>query len=638
MKHFLAFLLTLFLLSSCFGGGGTLILKTKELRVSFDKATALFSVRDIRSGQTWVQEGPSGFSVSSASIRDGKIVAGLEGSFPMTVTASAEGSSLHFTLSADPETPVEDFEYPAPFRTVRDDCFILETDGEGMLLSVRDTSYKKGEGMSYFCGGGLAMAWKGMVDSRLEGGYQMILETPFDACLRDFIQKDNALLSFKPVWLPSMQKFSYDRRITFNFFDRGGYVAQCKKYREYVWPKQEIVTLAENMKRFPAMEKMIAAPHIYTWDDGRQVRLLRDMKGAGIEKLFICWDSNHTPYPAPGYDDAIRELGYGAGGYELFTDIHPRDSVSYKYDWNGPLRLRHGVYPGQFNKLAARKANGKTYSNQFGHYACPVAMRDNIRWKLDKVVTEYPHSGLFLDVYQANGLYECYSPDHPLTREGYAWAIIENYRLIQDRYGFFMGGEWGAEFVLPHSVFNHGMMTLQWPWWGSEIDDKGTIYYYGDWKNHERPSIMVTNCTAGPTYYRYCLNESIRVPLYELVYHDACVSTWRWEDGNPRYPELWWKKDLFNMLYGSAPLWILDRALWERFRKTYVSSYSQVCSWLEKVALDEMTDHRFLTPDGKVQMSSFSSGKAIVVNFSDSDFVYDGKTVEARGYVEVPAV
>lgn len=637
MKKVLTALIGVVLLLSCTGGKDVLTLKTDELTVRFDKRTALMSVTDNRNGTVWKQDKSMACKVKDAFLVGGGITAHLEGPVPVAVTIKAEGSALKCLLSAEPAAAMEeDLVYPAPFKTAGKDWYILETDGEGMLLPVTDTTYKRGEGMTYFCGGGLSMPWKGVVDSSFESGYQVVLETPFDARLEDYVQ-DSGLMGFKTVWMPSMQQFSYDRAVTLNFFDKGGYVVQCKKYREYVWKKQGVVTLEENMQRFPAIDRILAAPHVYTWDTGREVSLLKDMKKAGIGKLFICWDSNHRPYPAPGYDNEIRALGYGAGGYELFTDLHPRDSVYYDYDWKGPLRLKHGVFPGMFNKLAARKADGSTYSNQFGTYACPAAMQERIQWKLDKVFTEYPHSGLFLDVYQANGLYECYNPEHRLSREGYAKAIIDNYKFIQDRYGIFLGGEWGADFALPYSVFNHGMMTLHWPWWGSEIDDKESPYYYGDWKNHERPSIMLTTTTAGPTYYRWCINEAIRVPLYELVYHDAAVSSWRWEDGNPRYPELWWKKDLFNMLYGTAPLWILDRTLWETYKDEYVKSYDKVCSWLAQIATEELVDHNFVTPDGKVQKSVFSSGKTIVVNFSDNDYDYNGKKIGARGYVTFSA-
>ena len=637
MRNVLIALMSLFLLYSC-GRADKLTLESDELAVTFDKSTALVRVKDRRSGKIWEQDRADARKVKSVSLVEGDIVAELDAPVPVAVRIQVAGASLKFILSADPAAAMaQELDYPAPFKTPGKDFYILETDGEGMLLPVTDTTYKRGDGTIYFCGGGLAMPWKGLVDKDFLSGYQVVVETPFDARIEDFVQNDG-LMCFKTVWMPSMQALSYDRVLTVNFFDKGGYVAQCKKYREYVWDKQDIVPLTEHAAKYPAVNKMLGAVQTYTWDTGRDVSVIREMKAAGIDRLAVFWDSNHTPYPKPGYDLEIEKLGYCAGGYELFTDLHPRDSVYYDYDWNGPLRLKHGVFPGEFHKLAARKADGSTYSNQFGTYACPLAMRDRIFWKLDRVVKEYPHEALFLDVYQANGLYECYSPEHPLSREGYAKAILENYRMIQEKYGFFMGGEWGADYAIPYSIFNQGMMTLQWPWWGSEIDDKDSPYYYGDWKNHERPSIMLTTTEAGPTYYRWCLNEAIRVPLYELVFHDAAISTWRWEDGNPRYPELWWKKDLFNMLYGTAPLWILDRSLWERFKGRYVESYNQVSPWLSGIAAEEMTDHRFITPDGKVQMSAFSGGKSIIVNFGDTEYEFDGHKIAPRSYVQIPAV
>lgn len=634
----LLFCLTIILAVSCSPAGrNTLLLKNKDLCVRFDTRTALVSVKDLRSGQVWVQS-PFADSVAvrvcAADIRDGQIVADLDAVFPFTATLSLEGSSLTFRLSGDPEMKMDSFVYPAPFAVKDKGWYILETDGEGMLLPVDNQDYDYGDGITYFCGGGLSMAWKGLVDTDFKSGYQIVLETPFDACLRDFRQ-DNGLLSFCPVWLSSMQKFAYDRVVTYHFYNKGGYVAQCKTYRDYIWEKQGVKTLRQKAEEKPAVARILGATQVFTWDTGREVSLLEEMKEAGIDKLFIFWDSNHVPYPNPGYDNAIRSLGYAAGGYELFTDLHPRDSIARPFDYNGPARLRHGVYPGLFNALAARKPDGSTYFNQFGTYACPSTMQEHIVAKLDRVVKEYPHDGLFLDVYQANGLYECYSPVHPVTRQGYAESIICNYRMIEEKYGFFMGGEWGAEFAIPYSIFNQGMMTLQRPWWGSEIEDPGTIYYYGNWRNNPRPSIHLTTCTAGPTIYKYCLNETIRVPLYELVYHDAVISTWRWEDGNPRYPELWWKKDLFNMLYGTAPYWSLDRSLWEAYCKTFVQSYKQVNPWVSRVATEELTDHRFLSPDRKVQLSVFGCKKGIVVNFSDEPYSYEGLTVAPRSYAEV---
>ena len=111
------------------------------------------------------------------------------------------------------------------------------------------------------------------------------------------------------------------------------------------------------------------------------------------------------------------------------------------------------------------------------------------------------------------------------------------------------------------------------------------------------------------------------------------VTSWRWEDGNHHTPEIWWKKDLFNILYGSAPLWSLDRSRWEEYEQTFIQSYNKVCPWLQKIGYDEMLSHSFITSDGKIQMSEFSSGNRVVVNFSNADYKYKGKIVKSRSFI-----
>jgi len=108
---------------------------------------------------------------------------------------------------------------------------------------------------------------------------------------------------------------------------------------------------------------------------------------------------------------------------------------------------------------------------------------------------------------------------------------------------------------------------------------------------------------------------------------------WMWEDGNSHNPEIWWKKDLFNILYGSAPLWSLDRDRWESFKNTFIQSYKNICPWLQQIGYDEMISHRFVSDDHKVQESVFSSGKRAVVNFGDNEFVFEGKTIKPKNFL-----
>jgi len=608
-------------------------LENSALNIQFDDQTALFSVTDKRCNKIWRQNAPpENLRVEKTTRTANSLIVLFSGKLRFEAEIKMnENASFEIILTADNETPVEEFEFPAAFESPDKNHFVLMTDGEGLLLPADDKEYPMSSGISYYTGGGLAMAWMGVVDDKMENGYMTILETPYDAGLRT--QRTDGLVTFSPVWFPSMQKFGYSRKVSYHFFDKGGYVAQAKNYRDYIWKKNNVISLKEKGKRFPTMDKMMGAVHIYVWDKAREVEFAKELKASGIEKALILWDANHTPYPEIGYDNKLKELGFATGGYELFTDLKTRDTANYEYDFSGPMRFAHTVYPGKFNQLAARKSDGLTYFNQFGHTTCPQAIRPEIYRKVDAKLKEFPHETYFLDVYQANGIFECSSPDHRLTREQFCREVIKNHQIMEDKYNQYLGGEWGAEYVNAHVAYVHGMMTLQRTWWGSGIEKKGTIYYTGDWRSNPRPTQMIGTRVANDKYLKYSINEYTRVPLYELVYHDAVVTSWRWEDGNHHTPEIWWKKDLFNMLYGSAPLWNLDRERWDEYKFTFIDSYKKVFPWLQQIAYDELVSHRFVSPDHKVQESVFSSRKRIVVNFGDNEVGFEGKIIAAKGFL-----
>ncbi len=610
-------------------------ISNSSLEIKFNDQTAMLTVTDKRCNKVWQQSAyKDQWKVGQVNQQGNSLVVAFKGKYTFevsfTLTAAA---TLQIGLNADKNIVIEDMIFPAAFLTPGKNYFLLQTDSEGLLLPVDDKVYPIGTSRPFFCGGGLAMPWMGITDTKFETGYMAILETPYDATLNTM--RVNGLITFAPLWLPSMQQFGYNRKVTYHFFDKGGYVAQCKKYREYSWKKNNVITLKENEKKTPSIAKMIGAPHIYVWDNAREVSFAKELKQAGIEKAMLLWDANHTPYPEIGYDNTLKELGYAAGVYELFTDLKLRDTIANVVDDNGPNRFARTSYPGLFNELVTRNKDGKSYSNQFGHTSCPAVMRPQIEKRVSREMKEYPHEAYFLDVYQANGLFECYAPEHRLTRQQFAEEVIKNYKFIAEKYGQYMGGEWGADFTGSSSVFVHGMMTLQRTWWGSGIEKKGTIFYTGDWRSNARPTQMIGTRVANDKYLNYSINEYTRVPLYELVYHDAIVTSWRWEDGNHHTPEIWWKKDMFNILYGSAPLWSIDRDRWDAYKNTFIESYNNVCPWLQKIGYDEMLSHRFVTADHKVQETVFSSGKKAVVNFGDTEFNYRGKIIRAKGFITV---
>jgi hypothetical protein len=124
-----------------------------------------------------------------------------------------------------------------------------------------------------------------------------------------------------------------------------------------------------------------------------------------------------------------------------------------------------------------------------------------------------------------------------------------------------------------------------------------------------------------------------RLPLWELVYHDCAVSHWYWGDYNNKLPALWDKRDLFNLLYGTVPMFMFDRELWAQNRERFARSYRNVCPVARAVGYAEMTDHRFLTGDRGVQRTTFANGVTVTVNFGQEAYeLSSGTTVAPMGF------
>lgn len=607
-------------------------LSDSTINVQFDDRTALLQVTDKRAGKTWSQVPFKNAPKVMKTERNGDaLIVSLSGAIPFTATISLGGhADLRVSVRADQAAELDRLWFPSAFKSPDQNHYLLLTNSEGILVPMDDTRYPLDDERIFYCGGGLAMAWLGVTDFRFETGYMTILETPHDAALVP--SREQGQVVFRPLWRASMGKFGYERKLRYVFFDRGGYVAQAKAYREYAWKTNRVISLKSRLAATPALDKMVGAIHMYLWNDARETSFAGEMKAAGIDRAFVVWDQNHRPYPAIGYDNALKKLGYAAGVYDIYTDLHDADKTPFKVDENGPWRFKHG-YPGLFDELVLRTSDGSTQSNQFGHTISPSMVRPQIVKRIDRAMKEYPHEAYLLDVYGANGTFEDYSPAHRLTRRQFAKEVIKNHQLVADRYKVYLGAEWGADYLAGQIAFAHGMMTLQRTWWGTGIDRKNSIYYTGDWDNEESPSQMVGTRTANDAYLKYSLNEYTRVPLYELVYHDAIVTSWRWEDANHHTPETWWKKDLFNVLYGTAPLWNMDRNRWNAYRATFVDSYRRVAPWLRRIGYDELRSHRFVTADHKVQESVFSSGGRVIVNFGAEDVTIAGKLIPAKGFV-----
>ena len=126
------------------------------------------------------------------------------------------------------------------------------------------------------------------------------------------------------------------------------------------------------------------------------------------------------------------------------------------------------------------------------------------------------------------------------------------------------------------------------------------------------------------------MGADYRLPLWELVYHDCVVAQWYWGDYNNKLPALWDKRDLFNALYGTPPMFMFNRREWTRDHARFVQSYRATCPVARATFYSEMIDHRFLSADRQVQQTHFADGTTVTVNFGAQPFkLPDGRTLDA---------
>ena len=131
--------------------------------------------------------------------------------------------------------------------------------------------------------------------------------------------------------------------------------------------------------------------------------------------------------------------------------------------------------------------------------------------------------------------------------------------------------------------------------------------------------------------HHHQIGESL--PLWPLVYHDAAFCV-RYNhkaryDYRPSDAVPYW---LVDMLWGYALLWdVRNMAHWHASHERFASTLG-VDEWHKRIGLDEMLEHRYLTDDGTVEQTTFTSGR-ITVNFSDEPQTIAGQTIAGGGYV-----
>lgn len=589
------------------------------LSVALDTADATLAVTDRRSGIRTVQKAPSrDFTVLSSAVAAGgrgidcTVRQAGEPQRELRMRLRLEADAPEFTLEIEASSPgaaplPKPLRFPHPFATNPGEYLVVPMN-EGITYPVEDPDIKPFTLIAYG-GHGICMAFWGVTDGTR--GHSVIIETPDDATLRGDRLEGRLVLGAQ--WDAQRGQFGYARRLRYTFHASGGHVAIAKRYRIHAQNTGLFRTLAEKRRTHPAVDRLLGAVNVWCWDaDGPAIA--KELQAAGIERIL--WSNAQKPENLR----ALNALGVLTSRYDLFQDV--MDPAQFS-----KLRSIHNCWPtAAWPKDLMLKADGdwvrgwgvRTKDGEMISCGvlCDSRAVDYARERITAELRTHPYLARFIDTTTASPWRECYHPDHPMTRsQSREWKM----RLLEyvcREAGLVTGCETGHDASVPWVHFFEGMLSL------------------GPYRVPDSGRDMKRIWTEVPERVeKFQTGHGYRIPLWELVYHECVVAQWYWGDYNNKLPALWDRRDLFNLLYGTPPMFMFDRALWAKERERFVRSYRTVCPTVHDVALHEMTDHRFLTSDRAVQRTRFANGTEITVNFGATPFrLDDGRSLAPLGH------
>ena len=591
----------------------SLLLSNAFLSASLNTRDLTLSVADARTGRRWTQQpaAPEWAVVRASQISNHLDLAcwhapsGLQMRLTMELDAARPEILVSIAGEGELSAPLR---FPAPFVSRAGDRLVIPMN-EGISYPAEDRSIDPFRLVAYG-GHGICMAFWGVTDG--QAGHAAILETPDDASIQ--IRRLDGLLAVAPEWDPQLGRFGYTRRVRYVFFDQGGHVTIAKRYRAHARETGLFKTLAEKRQFNPDVDLLAGAVNVWNWDMPPE-DLVRQMHGAGIDRILWSRGGN------PAQIRALNDLNVLTSRYDIYQDVMAPSNFpamkSLHGDWtteawpNDIIRRADGSWQ---HGWAVQGKDNAWYSCGV---LCDLKGPEYARRRIPADLAARPFHCRFIDTTTAAPWNECYNPAHPMTRtDSRVWKMKLLDYVSRDQH-LVTGCETGHDAAVPFLHYFEGMLSLG-PY---RVPDSG--------RNIQQ--IWTNDIPARVSQFQ--LGHAYRLPLWELVYHECVVAQWYWGDYNNKLPALWDKRDLFNLLYATPPMFIFNRSSWQQNKDRFVRSYQNTCPVVRAAAYSEMTRHSVLTADRSVQQTAFANGIEITVNFGAAPWAPpQGAPIAANGF------
>ncbi|WP_300597467.1 DUF5696 domain-containing protein [Niabella sp.] len=497
--------------------------------------------------------------------------------------AALDASAVDYTLLSNVRGVLLPRNWPRPYHPIRTsapDGTITRTDRSELQSNVIED---------------WSMSWWGFQKGLT--AMMLIVETPNDAAYQ-FRHPAGGPTVVGPRWRPSLGKLGYPRTVRICFFEKGNYVDMAKRYRQYAIENGWFVSLKDKVAAKPEVGALISTPivrsgiltdylpvsarwkrdsatrhSIVTFD--QRAQQFREWKTKGLPGLMVVltgwpklgYDRQHPdvlpPAPAAGGWEGMQRLGrelkamgYLFGLHDQYRDyyvdapsfntqfaIHEEDSTSLPAIFPG---TRFGDFKeGKIPYMDYWDGGKMSYLNgrfMLGH------MKKNYQWLFDHDIK--PQAS-YLDVFGYVPPDEDFNPQNRLSRTDAMNERIKLYRWAKAHLGI-VGTETACDWTVPFVDFSSPLKA----------------------------------------------RSGITVPLWDLVYHDAILTTY-----NPG--------DLYGLLNAGLPQLGRDFDAGPEA----LAQVKRMSALNKRLAFAAMTNHEFLNKEFTKERTTFSDGTTITVDW-----------------------
>ncbi len=362
------------------------------------------------------------------------------------------------------------------------------------------------------------------------------------------------------------------------------------------------------------------------WGDGVSVKMLEQLKEAGLDRMRLCVTGWEGVELRPEVARVADEMGYLFGTYDSFHSIHDPELAGTDASWTTAQFGRELYETGGIEKEDGTKRAG---FNQRGYLLSPHAARPAVEARVRRNMRNVPYNYYFIDCDAYGEVCDDYSPLHPSTQQQDAAARVDRMTWICDTFDVVIGSEGGSAYAAPAIHVSEGLLTSGIGWGDPDMSNRESEYYIGAYFPPDGPRRFFDPTPLKPWYRERHYDARFRLPLNEIVYHDAFVSTHHWGSSSLKFSNVLADAALTEMLYQCPPLYHLNLDALKKRRATIKKHYDFFSPVHRQVGFAAMTDFAWVSNDRLVQRTVFDDHVEIIANFGPSRW--------KRGDLEVPA-